>query len=526
MKIIKMMHIFYKLKLLSPFGLYRLISTIRKYGINVMTLLRFSESIYGYKVALVDENETLSYKQLLSQSERLSLLLQEKYQLKSGQRVGFICKNHACLVKSIFAVSQLGADIFLLNAEMSKSQLVHLLDQYDFDLIVYDVEWSALIEQTNYMKNKLVSYHSQLPAISNLITTNMTISDARKPQRTSLSKLIVLTGGTTGHSKIAAHQPSMFNYLNPFLAFISRLNLLRYNTAYIATPIYHGYGVAVLFLFIALGKKIVINNGFDAEKACNLIHEYQVEVVTVVPLMIHKMLKMDSNRLKSLACIASGGAELNPKLVEETFRKLGGILFNLYGTSEAGTNIIATPNDLKYSATTIGRKIDGVRLKIVDDQKNEVEIGRTGQFCLKNTWSKKDGNNTWIETGDLGYRDHKGYYYLCGRVDDMVVSAGENVYPIEVEQILIKHPYIEDVAVIGIKDEQFGQRLSAFILMKTNTSTSKEELLEWLRPRVARFQLPKEITFVDNMPYTPLGKLDKKQLRARVPQSSTVSCPT
>ena len=133
-----------------------------------------------------------------------------------------------------------------------------------------------------------------------------------------MSKIVILTGGTTGNSKAAAHKPSIFNFLNPFLTLLTRLNLINYNTAYIATPIYHGYGVAILFLFIALGKKMVINNGFDAKKACCLIREHNVEVVTVVPLMIYKMLKNNAEDLKSLACIASGGAELNPKLVEET----------------------------------------------------------------------------------------------------------------------------------------------------------------------------------------------------------------
>ena len=115
-------------------------------------------------------------------------------------------------------------------------------------------------------------------------------------------------------------------------------------------------------------------------------------------------------------------------------------MYNLYGTSEAGLNIIATPQDLKYSAKTIGKKINGVRLKILDDNKNEVKIGKIGQFCIKNRWSMRNGNNSWIETGDLGYQDIKGYYFLCGRVDDMIVSAGENVYPFEVEQILNKSP--------------------------------------------------------------------------------------
>lgn len=508
----RLIYVLYKIKLLSPFGLFSLFFAIFKYGINVMGLLGFAQRIHGDKDALMDDNETLTYNQLLEQSEKLSITLKEKYQLNSGQKVGFLCRNHASLVKSVFAVSYLGADLYFLNVEMNKEQFNNLLKHYALDFLIYDDELSSFVEDSNYTNNKVLSYHDNLPAINNL-----TYSEGdKKPKQHGISfgKIVILTGGTTtGNSKAAAHKSSVFNFLNPFLSMVTRLKLIDYNTAYIATPIYHGYGVAVLFLFIALGKKIIINRKFNADKACTLIRQNNVEVVTVVPLMLYKMLKNNPEDLKSLACIASGGAELNPKLAEETFSKLGYVLYNLYGTSEAGLNIIATPQDLKYSPKTIGKKIDGVRLKVLDDNKQEVKTGEIGQFCIKNRWSMKNGAKSWIETGDMGYKDEKGCFYLCGRVDDMIVSAGENVYPFEVEQILTTHPQVEDAAVVGIKDEAFGQRLKAFIELAQDSSVTKEEILEWLCTKVARFQIPKEIEFIDNMPYTPVGKIDRKQLK-------------
>jgi len=482
-----------------------------KYGINLMALLSFTEKVYADKTALVDENETLTFRELFSQSKKIFMVLKEKYHLRSGHKVGFLCKNHASLIKALFAVSQTGADMYLLNAEMSGSQLNNILDRTDFHLIICDVELSHLIERSSYKKDKILSYHDLLPAINNL--PDLSLHENIKIKRSSAGKLVLLTGGTTGNPKAATHKPSLFNYLNPFAAMIARLKLMNYNTAYIATPIYHGYGVAVLLLLIALGKKVIIQKGFDVKKACNLVRKHKVEVITVVPLMLYKMLKHNPEDLKSLACIASGGAELNPKLVHETFSKLGDVLYNLYGTSESGLNIIATPQDLRYSANTLGRKIKGVHLKVLDEKKNEVKVGEVGQFCIKTRWSMKNKRSSWIETGDLGYRDKNGYYFLCGRADDMIVSAGENVYPADVEQVLRKHPQIEDVAVVGIRDEGFGQRLKAYVLPAEGSGISKEELIEWLRPRVARFQMPKEITFVNQMPYTPLGKIDRKKLK-------------
>lgn len=474
-----------------------------------MMLLKVAERMHGHKIALVDDWETITYHELFSQSEQLSAMLKQAYGLASGKKVGILCKNHASLVKAIFAASYTGADIFLLNTEMSGKQLKQIAEAHDFDLLVHDVELTVLTRQASYEKATLLSYHDQLPAVNRLDAAF--ISEPRA--RTYSSKINLLTGGTTGKAKKVAHKPSLFNYLPPFLALLNRLQLQRYQTAYLATPIYHGYGIAFLLLFIALGKQIVITSGFDAKKACNLIKKHRVEVITVVPLMIHKMLKHDADSLQSLACIASGGAELNPKLVAHVRSIVGAVLYNLYGTTEAGLNIIATPEDLHYSAKTLGRKIKGTHLHVLNDQKNRCSVGEIGQLCVKNKWSMRNRSRSWIETGDLGYRDEQGYYFLYGRVDDMVVSAGENVYPIELEQVLIQHPFVEDVAVFGVPDEMFGQRLKAVVQLIHHAALTEAELRDWLRPQVARYQMPKEIVFVDQISYTHLGKRDKKQLR-------------
>ncbi|WP_430787402.1 AMP-binding protein [Virgibacillus flavescens] len=511
MKVFKLIYILYKIKLLSPAGLYRLMEAVFTCGINLMVLLHFAGKKYPTEVAVVDDHETLTYEQLLAQSNKLARCLRENKRLKPGKHVGFLCKNHASFIKAIFAVSRLGADVYLLNPEMSKIQFNELVDRYQFDLVIYDAELSTFVEQSSYTNDTILSYHESLPAINNFLLSPA--KDTQPLPRSSASKIILQTSGTTGFSKKAAHKPSLFNYLDPFIAFVMRLKLLNHRTAYIATPIYHGYGLAVFLLFIPLGKKAVISSGFHAKRACGLIRDHQAEVVTVVPLMLQEMLRTNAQDLKSLVCIASGGAKLSAKLTEKTYKELGNVLYNLYGTSEAGLNFIATPQDLLYSTSTVGRKINGMQLKVLDRDMNEVETGEAGQFCIKNSWSMRDRNSAWMETGDLGYQDNNGYYFLCGRTDEMIISGGENVYPAEVENVLMKHSFIEDVAIIGINDEKFGQRLKAFVVPVENASLTENEIMEWLRSRVARYQLPREIELVDDLPYTALGKLDKKQLK-------------
>ena len=510
MVIIRLVVVLYKIKLLSPLGLYRFLTALYRYGVNISVLLQVATKFHGEKIALVDDDGSLSYQDLLAQVKKIATVLQKDYQIQKGHRAALLCGNHGSLVKSTFALSLLGADIYLLNRKMGGLQLNKLVASYQFDFLIYDQELSSLVNGSQYSKGKILSYHHNQPAINNLASGE--VGEVPLPQRVS-SKIVLLTSGTTGNFKTAAHKPSLGNYLSPFLAWLDQLKLLSHNTVYIATPLYHGYGIAVLLLVLTLGKKAILTKGFEAKRACFLIRDYQVTMVTVVPIMLSRLLRCGTEDLASITCIASGGAPLSPNLVEETFQKLGPVLYNLYGTSEGGLNTIATPQDLIYSPLTIGKKIKGSQLKIVDKKLNQLEAGQVGQLYVKNSWSLINRSTDWIATGDLAYQDNYGYFFLCGRLDDMIISGGQNVYPIETEQILITHPLVEDVAVIGTNDEDFGQRLKAFILPLDNARLTEGEITEWLKPRVASYQVPKEIVFVKTLPYSSLGKLDKKHLK-------------
>lgn len=499
-----------QLKFLSPSNLVRLGRTIRQNGVNLMLLFALTEKTGSNKIALVDSRETVSYGELQKRCDNLAYHLADQYGLDKSGKVAFFCKNHASLVSGIFAASRLGVDVFLLNSSMSQLQFDRLVEEHGFDFLVYDEEFNDLIEKSPYRNPKLVSYHEKEPAIS-LLFNGPSASKRLLPPASS-GKIVLLTGGTTGKPKQVIHRPSLFNFLQPFSALLNRLQLPKYSTAYIATPIYHGYGIAVLLSFMALGKKVVIQESFDAKRGCALIREHEVEVVTVVPLMIHKMLNANKDALGSLSCIASGGAKLNPALVEEVNHHLGGVLYNLYGTSEAGLNIIAAPEDLKYHANTLGRLIAGGRLRVMKDGK-EVEPDNIGEFCFQNKWSMQNSQSRWIRTGDIGYRDQNGFYFLCGRRDDLIISAGNNIYPLEIEAALTNHPSLEDAAVIGVEDVYSGQILTAYVQLRSGEMLATEALQDWLRTQLAEFQVPREIFFVEELPYTAVGKLDRKRVQ-------------
>lgn len=499
----------YHTKLIKPSGLYRLVAALLRSGVNLMALLRYAGNQYGEGIAVTDEYETLTYSELFQQSTLLALNLAEKYDIKPGKKVAIMCRNNAVVVRAVFAAAYTGADIYMLNAEMSQGQFYNMLAKYAFDLIIHDDALTALVDQSPIKVTSLPAYNPSERSANRLSKTAP--NSTRKIKARGSGKIIVLTGGTTGDFKIAARKPSVINYLPPFFSLINKLDPASFHSVYIATPIYHGFGLAGMLMSVMLGAKIFIAERFDAEAACQLIKHNRVQVAVVVPLMLARMVKLDCGALKFLNCILSGGAALTPSLVNETATRLGDILYNLYGTSEAGFSIMATPTDLSLYPSTIGRPIKGVHLAILDADGNEVDNNWPGRICIKSSWTVN--NAGWVETGDLGFRDENGYYYLCGKTDDMIVSGGENVYPVELENILSQHPEISQSAVIGINDHEFGQRLKAFVVPVAGSAITEHDITAWLSTRVARYQTPKYIEIATVIPHTSLGKPDKKLLK-------------
>lgn len=495
-------------QLLTIPGLVHLVEAVQSTGLNLMALLRRAARAYPERVALVDEREQLRYGELWRQAEVTAVALHEGYGVGAGQRVAIACRNHAAALKAIVAASRLGAHVFMVNPELSGDQIRSLEARLRFDLFVYDEELAPLVAGSPLGRSALPSYHPSDPSIDGLATQDARTS--RRLKRAGAGTIVVLTGGTTGQPKTAGRTPSVLNSLLPLLALLARARLDSYRSIYIATPIAHGYGLAMLLAGLGLGAELYMTRRFDAARACALIARHQVEAVTLVPLMLQRMVRLDPGALSSLRCIIAGSAPLSPTLAREALDRLGPTLFNLYGTSEAGFSIMATPELLRRKPGAIGRPLPGVRARVVDAAGQAVGGARVGRLCIRSAWTVSGMG--WIETGDLAYRDAEGDLMLCGRVDDMIVSGGENVYPIELESVLLQHPGVEAAAVVGIPDAEFGQRLKAVVVARRGATLDRAALLAWLKPRVARYQLPAAVELRDELPYTALGKPDRKAL--------------
>jgi acyl-CoA synthetase (AMP-forming)/AMP-acid ligase II len=493
--------------LLTVPGLVRLAEALLTTGLNLMAMARVAAKLHPRRVAITDERESLTYPELWQQAEALAVALHAGHGIQARQKVAIACRNHAAAIKAIFAFSRLGTNVFLVNPEMSGDQLRALDERFHFDFYVHDEELAPVFSGSPLGKKALPSYDPDGDSIDRLASR----SAQGRLKKVKTGNLVVLTGGTTGKPKAASRKPSILNFLPPFVALLTQVNLDRYRSVYVATPIYHGFGLAAALMGVMLGAEMYFTRRFDASRSCALIARHRIEVVTLVPLMLQRMLQRDPASLAALQCIITGGALLSPALARESLAQLGPNLFNLYGTSEAGFSIMATPKSLRRKPASIGKPVWGARASVVNESDQEAGVKAVGRLRIRSAWAtSREG---WTETGDLAYRDPEGDVFLCGRVDDMIVSGGENVYPVELENVLLQHPDVESAAVVGIADAEFGQRLKAVVVARTGRTLDEAALRAWLKPRVARYQMPAVVEFCDELPYTPLGKLDKKALR-------------
>ncbi|MDR1075923.1 MAG: AMP-binding protein [Xanthomonadaceae bacterium] len=495
--------------LLGLRGLRALLAAFRDEGFNLMALSSLARRLHPHATAVRDEREAVSYPQLHSQARILAGRLASACSLGAGSRVAIMTRNHLSQVRALLACSALGCDIYLLNDRIGPAQLETLCQRYGFALIVHDADRPLDLAGISAMP----AHGEQGDSIDRLSRGAETGF-----RRMRQGRLVVLTSGSGGQPKAAARRPSLSGFIPPFLYLLKTLRLAEYRSVHIATPLHHGFGLAALCTSIPLGATMHLREHFDAPAVCALIREQRIEAITLVPLMLARMLETDAEALRSLKCVMSGGTSIAPSLVEQCQRQLGDVLFNLYGSSEAGVCILATPRDLRLHPDTLGRRIVGARLHLIDPSGHPVAPGMDGQLCVRSGWST--GGRGWIETGDRIRRDSQGYCYLRGRIDDMVISGGENVYPVELEKLLLQHPAVIETAVIGIDDPEFGQRLCAFVALRESHSASAETLTGWLKSRATRHQVPKEIRFIDAIPTTASGKPDKQWL-ARVREATS-----
>jgi acyl-CoA synthetase (AMP-forming)/AMP-acid ligase II len=489
-------------RLLTPAAIADFTVTAAGMGVNLASLLRFAARRFRGGVALVVAGEAISFAELAAQCDRMAAALRDAHGIGRGDVVGILCRNGAGPVRGVFAASRLGARVTLLNPDMAAPQLAALIERHHIKLVIVEADTEPLLAGVAARVLRSADLLAGAPATY------------RRLARVNGGELVVLTGGTTGPPKAARRKPSPRSFALLFIHLVIALELDRHPAAYIAVPLFHGYGIAAFLVALTLGRTVYLTPRFRAADACALIDAEKIEVAALVPSMLQRMLGEPEASLASLGCIICGGAALPAPVAVETRRRFGDVLFNLYGTSEAGVAIFAAPADLAAAPDTIGREIWGVHVTIRGADDAALPVGQTGRLCVQSRAAVSQ--NGWIETGDVGMRDAAGRLFVRGRIDDMIVSGGENVAPWEVETVLLTHPEVREAAVVGVPDPDFGQRLVAFVVPKSEEALTPEALSAWLNERVARYQRPRSIELRAELPLTAIGKVNKRALAAEI----------
>jgi acyl-CoA synthetase (AMP-forming)/AMP-acid ligase II len=481
-------------------------------------LLAHSASRWPDRAAVVDDDGTVTAAELYQRVRLLAGVLHARG-IGRGSTVGLLCRNHAGFVEAAFAVLWVDADLVLLNTEFGADQLGDVGRREGIDLLVHDADLQRVVSRSGLDVPTLVSDGHG----SGSVRGACDFGHPAPPSRRHTGRLVILTSGTTGTPKGAPRRSQGAGYVGPLSTMLRSIGLRSADPVLVLPPLFHGLGLAYLVIAIALGCPVVLMRHFDGEDALRAVERHRVRVMFAVPVMLQRLLDVpadvrDGLDLRSLHAVPSGAAPLNPVLAGRFMDTFGDVLHNMYGSTEIGWSTIAGPRDLRAAPGTVGRPLRGVSIRVVDDEARDVPAGEVGRIVVRSAMtapSDATGSHEvvarHVSTGDLGHLDERGRLFVDGRDDDMIVSGGENVFPGEVEDLLHAHPGIRDVVVLGVDDDDYGQRLRAVIVPEAAGGPSPDEVRAYVRDRLARFKVPRDVEVVDELRRSATGKVRRQQ---------------
>ena len=479
--------ILYHLHIISPKGIFVWAKSLISEGISLMALLRFAAHFYPQRCAITDEKQSLSYQDLYIRTHQLAEILHTEYHLHSQMSVALLGRNSIILTLLLHALSRLGIRTTLLSTDLGTEQITTDLQKHRYHLIIYDSD----IQQ---IPTELPCIAVTTERFNGILLHKTSQTKKRKlPKIWRGGEITIHSGGTSGNFKSIARRPSVTSFLPPLLALLHNIRIYEYKSVLISLPFYHGFGLSTLIISLLMGKKVCLQKRFDAIKTLEIIQREQIEVMPIVPAMLARFWQIENvkEKMKSLRCLISGGDRLPKSLIETTHKEIGEVLFNLYGTSEAGFFMLATPKELSsFEETTLGKPIQGVDCKI----KNLNEEG-IGTLWVRSRWAMHGKQNQWQNTGDLVSQNSEGYFFHHGRADRMIVCGGENVQPEHIEQVLLSHPMIIAARAFNVPHPNFGNVIYTEIECTPKATLTEITLLDWLRPQLSRAEMPHSIRF-------------------------------
>lgn len=500
-----------------------MLAGLTRSGLTVAAASALGAARHPDRPAVLDDAGTLTFAELEAGSAALAAALRQRHGLGPGSTIAVLCRNHRWFVLAVVAVSRLGADLVLLNTESAGPQLGAALAAERVDLLVADDEFTTRATAAGFSGPLVRGWSDQDAGSTDLTLDALTrLAAPRLPRPARQGRVVIMTSGTTGTPKGAARQPDPLALLGPLASLLTRVPLRAGEPMLIASPLYHALGVAHLLTGLFLGAPLILRRRFDPAETVAALHRHRAGSLIAVPVMLARILELPPQQRRpvpSLRAVVSGGSALSPALATAFMDHFGDVLHNLYGSTETAWASLATPAELRSAPGTVGRPPHGTTVRVLDAAGRPVPDGQVGGIFVGSGlvfqgYTGGGGQETvggLLPTGDLGHtRD--GLLFVDGRADDMIVSGGENVFPQQVEDCLAAHPAVAEVAVVGVHDERFGQRLAAHVVRRRGATVTAEELRRHVAANLARYQVPRDIEFVDVLPRNATGKVLRHEL--------------
>jgi fatty-acyl-CoA synthase len=516
-------------KLEPPQNVAAMVADIRRWGeFGMIPALNARRT--PNRTAIIDDDGEVTFKELDEAAHEIANGLLAMG-IKGGDGVAILARNHRWFLIAVYGAARAGARIILLNSEFSGPQIKEVSEREGAKLIIYDDEYCEAVSKADPPLGKLRALGVNPDKDEPSGCTDETLEDlvARSsgkpaPKATKHSSIIILTSGTTGTPKGANRStpPS----LAPIGGILSHVPFRSGEITSLPAPMFHALGFLHATIAMMLGTTLVLRRRFKPAMVLEDIEKHKVTATVVVPVMLSRLLDAFDGMerkpdLSSLRIVFVSGSQLGAELAQRALKDLGPVIYNLYGSTEIAFATIARPKDLSINPATVGPVVKGVKVKILDDNGDELPQGEVGRIFVGNTFpfegytggGHKQIIDGLMSSGDVGYFDEHNLLYVSGRDDEMIVSGGENVFPAEVEDLISGHPEVVEATALGVDDKEWGHRLRAFVVKAEGASVGEDDIKTYVRDHLARYKVPREVIFLDELPRNPTGKILKRELR-------------
>ena len=467
------------------------------------------------KLALVFGKRQWSYAELDAWTSNLATHLQGRG-VQPGQRVGVLLPNQPIFIALIHALARVRAIQIPLNTRLTDEELHWQIENGSCEFLIVASETYPLPGSKPDVEILDLAKVPESP------TPNL--EPSFQPFNPASTQAIFFTSGTTGKPKGA--RLTFDNHFSSASASAYRLGVISNDRWLLCMPLYHIGGQAIVLRSCLYGTAIELQDGFDVDAVYESMMSGQITLVSLVPTMLHRILdNFEAVEFPAaLRCILLGGSQVTDNLITRAF-DLNLPIALTYGLTEATSQVAtAAPEDVHRKPGSVGKPLMFTQVAIQDEEGLELPANEIGEIVISGptVMTGYDGQpdvQGSINTGDLGYLDEDGDLWVVNRRSDLIVTGGENVYPVEVEGLLLRHPAVHEACVLGLDDAEWGQRVAAVLVAD---DLDEDDLLEYAREHLAAYKLPRELTFVDQLPRTASGKVIRSQVKQMLEEEMMV----